>query len=225
MSNYILTTEEKFIKYHDKLRDELNKAYTHYEICKSLRDFRTSHYEEFINALTFFNFTIDANLFATVMSINRFIDKRKESLKLDIFFKFVEDNLNMFSDEAYEKRLRNKGMDDEDCGHWMKKHIKITPETIRQDRQKVENLPIHNLKIWRDKKLAHINKNFILIDIDVMQDSPVTISEIDQILDTLHEILNRYLISYNGTEWAIGLPTVKPQIEYIINSIKFFRES
>lgn len=85
MSTNILTSEERFVIYYDRLRDELNRAYTHYEICKALREFSCTHRSEFIEALTFFQLTISANLFATVMSISRFIDTRRDSLHLDVF--------------------------------------------------------------------------------------------------------------------------------------------
>lgn len=225
MSSRTYTPEDQFEKYHSKLRDELNKAYTHYEICKKLREFRTSRGEEFSEALTFLGLTIDAHLFATVMSINRFIDKRQDSLKMDVFFKFVEDNLGLFSDEAYEKRLRDKKMSDIECAHWMEKQVKITRGTIGQDKNSIKNLPIRNLKDWRDKKLAHVDRDIVLKDVDVMKESPVTIGEIDQIIDTLNGILNRYSLAYNGTEWIIGLPPVIPQIEYIFDAIGFFVKS
>lgn len=58
-----------------------------------------------------------------------------------------------------------------------------------------------------------------------MRENPVTVKEIDDILNTLDEILNRYSIAYDGVEWAIGLPPVRPQMEYIMDSIKYHRES
>ncbi len=51
------------------------------------------------------------------------------------------------------------------------------------------------------------------------------IEEIDDILSTLDEILNRYGIAYDGSEWSIGLPPVKGEMEYIMDSMKFHRES
>ena len=94
----ILTSEELFVIYYDRLRDELNRAYTHYEICKALREFSCTHRSEFSEALTFFSLTMNAHLFETVMSIGRFMDVRGDSLHLNIFFKFVEQNKNLFSE-------------------------------------------------------------------------------------------------------------------------------
>jgi hypothetical protein len=220
-----LTPEERFIAYYDRLREEINKAHTYYEIYKCLRKISVTRGAEFSEALTFFSQTMNATLFATVMSINRFIDSHRDSLHLDAFFKFIKDNLNLFSAAAYEQRLLDKGTDREDCEHWVKLHTDITAEMVDQDKAKIESLPTHNLKVWRDKKLAHIERNLVVKDIDVMKVNPVTIQQIDRIIITLHEILDRYRIAYDGVQWILGLPSAKPQIEYIMDAISFYRQS
>ena len=227
MPNSNLTAEQKFIKYHDKLRDELNRAHTHYEICKTLRKFNGIYLKEINVAPSFFGLTIDANLFATIMSINRLFDKSSDSLKLAGLFKLVENNISIFSDEAYEKRLRNRSRDEEDIKHFMKDHTSITSEIVHRDRINITNLPIQNLKNWRDKKLAHIDKGIVFESIDISKESPIKIGEIDKIINTLHEILNRYMLAYDGTTWIIGTPAagVEHQIEYIMKSIRFCEES
>lgn len=221
----ILTPEERFIAYYDKLRDELNTAYTHYEICKFLRETRSTRRAEFSEALTFFSLTMNSNLFATVMSVNRFIDSHRKSLRLDVFFEFIRNNLDLFSATAYKKRLLDRGMDSEDCEHWVKLHTDITAEMVDQDKAKIESLPIHNLKVWRNKKLAHIERNLVTENVDIMKKYPVTIEEIDKILAALHGILDRYRIAYDGVQWILGLPSAKPQIEYIMDTISFYRQS
>lgn len=221
----ILTPEERFLAYYDKLRDELNTAYTHYEICKFLRETRSTRRAEFSEALTFFSLTMNSNLFATVMSVNRFIDSHRKSLCLDVFFEFMRSNLDLFSATAYRKRLLDKGMDSEDCEHWVKLHTDITAEMVDQDKAKIESLPIHNLKVWRNKKLAHIERDLVTENVDIMKEYPVTIQEIDKILTTLHEILDRYRIAYDGVQWILGLPPAKPQIEYVMDAISYYRQS
>jgi hypothetical protein len=98
---------------------------------------------------------------------------------LDVFFEFIKNNLNLFSATAYKKRLLDQGRDSEDCEHWVKLHTDITAAMVDQDKAKIESLPVHNLKVWRDKKLAHIERNLVTKNIDVMKVNPVTIQEID----------------------------------------------
>ncbi|MCX6010784.1 MAG: hypothetical protein NT134_00720 [Chloroflexi bacterium] len=225
MSTRIISLDERFLAYYDKLRDELNTAYTYYEISKTLREIKSTRRAEFSEALTFLSSTLDATLFSTVMSINRFIDSHRDSLHLDVFFEFIRNNLNLFSATAYKKRLLDKGRDSEDCEHWVKLHKDITMEMVEQDKKKVESLPVHNLKVWRDKKLAHIEKDLVIKSVDVMKNFPVTVQEIDTVISTLHEILDRYRIAYDGTQWILGLPPTRHQIEYIMNAILFYRQS
>ena len=99
----INTPEQRFIIYYDKLRDELNTAFTNYEICKTIREKRATHRSEYSEAITFFTLIMNATLFSTVMSINRFIDSHRDSLHLDIFFKYILDNLHLFSTEAFRR--------------------------------------------------------------------------------------------------------------------------
>jgi len=227
MVNCVLTPEEQFLKYHDRLRDELNRAYTHHEICKTLKKLVSNYINEINEAPSFFGLTIDAHLFATIMSINRFIDEHARAFKMEKFFVFIERNFNIFSDEASIKRLRDKGYDDEDCEYRLKNRTKVTHDTIKKDKEIVKNLPAGNLKDWRDKKLAHIDETYVLTDAKVSQESPITSADIDQIISTLHEILNRYLSAYDGREWIIGSPAagISNQIVYILDSIRFHRKS
>lgn len=224
-TNRTLTPDERFLAYYDKLRDELNKAYTHYEIAKFLRESRSARRSEFSEALTFFSVTMDANLFMTVMSINRFIDSHRDSLHLDLFFEFIRKNLNLFSAKAYKKRLLDRRMDSADCEHWVKHHTDITAEMVDQDKANIESLAVHNLKVWRDKKLAHIERNLVTKNVNIMKVNPVTIQEIDKILITLHEILDCYRLAYDGVQWILGLPPAKPQIEYVMDAISYYRQS
>lgn len=224
-TNKTLTPDERFLAYYDKLRDELNTAYTYYEISKTLREIKSTRHAEFSEALTFLSSTLNATLFSTVMSINRFIDSHRDSLHLDVFFKFIRNNLNLFSTTAYKKRLLDKGMDSADCEHWVKLHTDITAEMVDQDKAKIESLPVHNLKVWRHKKLAHIERNLVTKNVNIMKVNPVTIQEIDKILITLHEILDRYRLAYDGVQWILGLPPAKPQIEYVMDAISYYRQS
>lgn len=200
MSSHSVTPEEQFVIYQDKLRGEVNTAYTHYEIAKSLREFRHTRPSEYSEAITFFQVTTNANLFATVMTISRFIDQRNDCLQLRSFFELVRNNLGLFSTPAFKKRLADKGMSEEDIEHWAQLHVEITAQMVDEDEAKVKSVPINHLISWRHKKLAHIDKIRVLKNIDVMKANPVTVKEIDDILTTLDEILNRYRIAYDGAQ-------------------------
>ena len=220
-----LTPEKQILIYMDKLRDELNTAYTHYEIAKTIRGFRRTHHSEFSEAITFFQVTQNANLFATVMAICRFIDSSTDTMQLHSFFNLLRDNLDLFKLEDYKRRLKEDGKNDEYIEDFAQKYSEITKEIIDEDEASIERLPITNIKRYRNKRLAHLDRGLALEKVDVLQESPVLIKEIDDILSTLDKILNRYSIAYDGSQWVVGLPPVKGQMEYIMDSIKYHRES
>jgi hypothetical protein len=159
------------------------------------------------------------------MTISRFIDQRDDCLQLHSFFELVRNNLSLFSTPAFKKRLADKGTSEEDIKHWARLHVEITAQMVNEDEAKLKSMPIEHLISWRHKKLAHIDKTRALKNIDVMKTNPVTVKEIDDILTTLDEILNRYGIAYDGVQWLIGLPPVKSQMGYMMDAIKFFRQS
>ncbi len=226
MPSNSLTAEEQFLAYHNKLRNEVDTAYTHYEIAKILREFSSTRHADFIEAQTFFQVTIDANLFSAVVTIYRgFIDKRNDCLQMDGFFELIKQNLGLFSTAAFKERKALKGMDQEDLEYWASKHVEITTTIVDDDEEKVKSLPISNLISWRHKKLVHIDKTQALNNTDIMETNPITVKEIDDIIITLNDILNRYSISYGDAEYVIGLPPTKYQIDYIMDALSFFRES
>lgn len=155
MTNHSNTSEEQFIIYHKRLRNELDTAYAHYEIAKSLRDFSQTRRSEFNEAQSFFELTLIANLFVTVMVINRFIDKRRDCLRLNSFFKLIKGNLDIFSTSALQRRLESEGMSKEDIDGKVGSHIEITDAMVDEDERTLASLPTENLKCWRDNVLAH----------------------------------------------------------------------
>ena len=226
MPNQSRTPEEQFVAYHNRLRGELDTAYEHYQIAKSLREFSQTRRSEFTEASAFFQLTIAANLFTTVMIINRaFIDQRDDCLQLHGFFKLIRNNLSLFSTSAFKKRLAegtwSKGYIEDRIGS----HVEITCKMVNDDETKLESLPIKHLKKWRNKMLAHRDKKLALKNIDVMKANPVTVKEIDDVLTTLDEILNRYVIAYDGGGYDIRSRHLESQIEDVMNAIRFYQQS
>jgi len=221
----VISLDEQFVAYYDRLRDEINKAHTHYEIAKALREMRKTRRSEFSEAITFFSLTMNAHLFETIMNIGRFVDTRGDSLHLNNLFRFIEQNKNLFSSISFKQRLLAQGHDNDYCEHFVQLHTDVTEAIVAEDKARIAGLPVRNLIAWRHKKLAHIEKRLITENVDIMKEKPVTIQEIDTILITIHEILNRYRIAFDRTEWILGLPPAKSQIEYVMDALSHYRQS
>ena len=68
--------------------------------------YKTTDYIDELNQATyFFNFTIKAHLDDVLSTLSRIIEKHNDSLTIWKFLDFVEQNKDIFSHQAYQKRL------------------------------------------------------------------------------------------------------------------------
>ncbi len=173
--HYKLTPEEKkFVAYHAKLRDELNTASWHFSTWKYLQDLRKDYLRELNQAPTFFSPTIRAHLFETVMRLCKFFDypdgNRTDTLTIYEFLNFVERNRYIFFKRYFCRRINLQyGKDDDLNRYRIDGHKIITSLEIQSHRKRIEHLPVKNLRKWRLKSLAHIDKGSIQNNIDVFK--------------------------------------------------------
>lgn len=218
VSNHELTPKEKeFVKYHARLRGELNSANWHFAICKHLQELGKTYLDELNVAPAFFRLTRDAHALAAAMRLNRFFDKGKGHLTVYVFLDFVEQNLDIFSNQAFEERIRGGKTSYEIA---MRTHTEITSQIVEQDRQRLDQLPIDKLRKWRNKALAHIQKEYVLEDINVFKQYPLTPAQVDEIINTLHEILNRYSNAYESVTWSKEL-YLEHGMQEVMEAIRF----
>jgi len=217
--NYELAQKEKeFEKYHGRLRKELNHVCWHFTIWKYLQKLRGDYLRELNQAPAFFGLTIDAHFLAIVLGISRLFDKRRDTLTIYEFLDYVEQNLCVFANESYERRLRAKGTYNEIA---IRRRINITHNSVAQDRQKVQSLPIGNIRKWRHKIFAHLAKEIVLSEINVAKEYPVNRGQIDEIIKMLDEVLNQYCAAYDASSWGMGLGGLEGGIQGVVDSIRF----
>lgn len=209
--------EETFVKYHDALRGELNDANWHFTVWKYLRELVGAHRRELSQAPAFFNLTMHAHLLAALVRINKFFDRKEEHLSIRKFLDFVEEHLDIFSSEAFEARMRREGRYD---SHIIKEHREITLQTVEEDRKKVNDLPVAHIRRWRNAVLVHIEKERIVRTINTTREYPVEEGQIDDIINTLDEMLNEYLVAYKYSSWAKDL-AVKDGMTAVVDAIRF----
>ena len=108
----MITSEEEFSRYHEKLRHELNIVQWHFSVLKYIRKIQADYLRELNQAPAFWGLTINAHLHAALTRLNNFFDKRKQTthLHMNSFLDFVEQNLDIFSNQAFERRLRKLGI-------------------------------------------------------------------------------------------------------------------
>ncbi len=199
-SEYKPTKEEKlFQKYYDKLIWETLFARAHLKLWKQLEGFKSTHLNELNQAPYFFTFTAKAHFDDSLMTLSRILDVSKgDPLSIWKFLNFVEQHQEMFSTSAFRQRMKSNSNFD---GYWVESHISITLEVIQQHRQKLRGLAetIGNVKRWRDKVIAHTDRKFYLQGKIVSKEHPLKAQRLQEVADTLFEILNTYSAAYNSS--------------------------
>jgi len=215
VSEYQPTAEENlFLSYYDALIRETIYARSHFKIWELMIDSIKEYSHEFNNAPHFFRFTIKSHLDDVILTLSRILDENEKSLSIWKFLCYVEQNRSMFSTQAFQKRIKNS----EDREYSLRTHIPIRFHDILEHRNILYGLQkeIETIKKWRDKKLAHIDiKSHI-------KNEKITLKrdQIENIIDTLGSILNKYSIAYNQTGWLIKF-VGENDFESVLDAIRF----
>jgi len=214
----ILKDEEEFRRYHQRLRRELDEANWHFSIVKYISGVSNDYLGELNQAPAFWGLTIKAHMFSVLMRLNNFFGKEAKDKHLHMlsFLDFIENNPNIFSSQAFERRLRTAGRYDEIA---VKFNSEITAEKVVQDKQKLSNLPIPSLKAWRNKILSHMDKNDIAQNVNIAKKYPITTKQIAEIIDTLHDMLNQYCLAYDFSTHSKDL-AVEYGLQYVLDAVR-----
>ena len=194
--------EEEFIRLSHTLRGELNNANWHFVTWKCLWSYIESYSDEMNVAHTFFTLSMRGHLLETLLRLNKLFEKGDESTaNISYFLDFADKNIDIFAAPAADSRKRNeedmiieKQVDEE-------KPSQVTRDVIKEHRARLKGLPVKKLKKWEDDALLHIDRKVAKTHINVFDECPVDIEEIDRTIDTVHEILNVYSVAYDGQRW------------------------
>ena len=115
--------------------------------------------------------------------------------------------------------MRHKPEYDE---YWVKSHAPITFEEIQEHRQKLKGLNdiIDNVKKWRDKVIAHIDRDFRFTGKNISKEYRLQRQQLQEVIDALVEILNRYSAAYDSStflEKFVG----EDDVQCVMDSIRF----
>jgi len=219
---YKLTnTEKKFSKYRKKLIEELTNARAYLNLSQHLVKYWSDNPDELSQAKHFFAFTTKAHLDCAILTLSRILIKSRDSLSIWKFLNFVESNRPVFFTDAFYQRVKHKPNYIE---YWVKHHVPITSEEIQQLKKRIEELEelIRRIKGWRDKVIAHLDRTFYLREKRVSQEYPLRTEELQKIIETTLEILNRVSIAYDGKEYNIRIGD-EWDIRAVVASIQLYR--
>ena len=213
--------EQRFQRYYDELIRQTLHARAHLKLFERLENYRTDYPHELRKANHFFGFTIKAHLDDALMTLSRILDdrRRRDPLTIWKFLNFAEQNLGIFSNEAFSKRTKGKS---DYYDSLVESHKPIARREIEKDRQKLNDLEstINNLITWRDKVIAHIDPHYLRSGKRIDEDYPLEIQQLNEAIDTVAQTLNRYSQAYHTETWLkeyLG----ENDIQEVMNAIRF----
>ena len=191
--------EEEFIKLHRALRGELNNANWHFVTWKCLWNSIESYSNEMNVAHTFFTLSMRGHLLETLLRLNKMFAKGDDGAASIIYFlDFAEKNMDIFTTPAAESRKRYEEEMILERQVESVKSSQITRDVIKEHKSKLKELPVKKMQKWEDDALAYIDRKVAKKNVDIFDECPVDIEEIDRVIDTVDGILNVYSVAYDG---------------------------
>jgi len=214
-------TEEYFQKYYEKLIWETQNARAHLKLWERLERYKSSHLTELNQAPHFFTFAIKAHLDDALLTLSRILDRHKDSLSIWKFLNFARQNPEIFYTEVFRQRMKDSPYYES----LIASHRPITPEEVNEDRQRLAKLEqtVKNLDKWRNKVIAHIDREFLLTGKIVSKEYPLQLQQLQEVVETLFQILNRYSGAYNSSSYAESYPG-EDDVQFVMDCIRFYIE-
>ncbi|MBI4267855.1 MAG: hypothetical protein HY662_03615 [Chloroflexi bacterium] len=215
--------EEEFKKYHNRLRQELDEADWNFQIAKYISDMTNEYRRELNQAPAFWNLTIKAHLFTSLIHLNNLFGKKEKEkfLHMDNFLDFVRNNLSIFEHKHFKRRLKVAGRYNELAAGFISI---VNAEKVKQDTEKLGKLPISSLKAWRNKVLSHIDRDFVKAGTNIPAKHPIKTKHVQEIIDALDKMLNEYELAFDFSTWSRRLP-IGDDIKNILDAIKYKLEA
>lgn len=207
--------EKKFLTYFDELKAELRQANIHFQIWNNLNESISDYGRELNEATVFFINTIYAHIIVSVYHTCKLVDKHRDALGIYKLLNFIENNLGIFSSERFAERVKGR----EHYESLIERHVAMDTSKVRSYRENIEskNGTIDNLIVWRNKKLAHLDRR--AIDSDIVSQYPVPIANYRGLLTTFKEIMNDINVNYNESSTTFG-DGLTNDLTRILNAIR-----
>lgn len=178
------------------LATQLGIANTHLYIFKQLQDAQSGLYNrEMYKSLDFWHYTLNAHIQAAMVHLCRLYDSHGETLHLIQFLKEISDR----------------------C---------LLPQELRQKKTDLAFLQkpdpsVAKLRKWRNKLIAHSDYNLAIYGHDnFLQCNPVTLAEIQGLVDFGFDLLERWKQHYQCKSDLPRFASGKDDYQFVLQSLK-----
>lgn len=213
----IQKTEEKFEDYRKYLLSEAERLIGYICVYKRLHERQKDRLEIINISPAFFQIVIDSLFSVIVIWADKLFCKKSER-GLWNFLTFCEHNRKIF--EISELKRRRNYPD----GHWMLNREPITLQSIQEDKKTIENIEsLPSFKLRRDKFHAHFDKDYFFNRSKIGEDAPLKWNDLDQIMETIKDIMNGYSASYDGNVHHLKPMNIN-DIDYLLDQLHKFKK-
>lgn len=185
-----ITSSEQFDTLLNALSKEIIDAEVYFNLCENLLAAIPEYKEVYNESNTFWSFTVQALMNATLSCLCRVYDQHQKSLSLINLLDTIKARMDIFDIENFKQRLRDNPFVESLAEEPRKPDIK----TLNSDRELVDpsNPLVKKLVIWRHNIIAHKTALNIVNEQDITKDYPISRNEISILVHQSTEILNRY---------------------------------
>lgn len=190
--------EKFFQEYREYLKAEIVRLVRYIRLYRRLNERMGDRLDEMNIAPNFFATTLDALFSVIVLWVDKLFSPKSQRGFWN-FLSFIENNRKMLDISELQRR------GDFPNGHWMLDREPITFETIRKDREKIENIDsLPHFERRRQKFHAHFDKEYFFDRKKLKNDAPLKWPDLNRIIDVMDDILNKYSASYDGNTYHLN---------------------
>jgi hypothetical protein len=192
-----IETEEELNKLLNVLSREIVEANTYHRLSCNLAVDDKDNDRVFNASNTFWSLTIFALYDAKMIRLCRVYDQNNASLNLVNLLDTIKSNLHFFKEQNFRGRLHENAFVDSLAQTDRVPSLEELEVDIKYASSK--NPLVKKLVVWRGNMIAHLNTKISLGKIEVLEDNPLSQSDIEELLNKSLEIYNRYSKLYRAS--------------------------
>jgi len=201
----------------EALADELVTARIHFKLYQDLRASYSEYANELNQSNTFWSLTVAAHLDATILRLCKAYDQYPTSLNLRNLLCTICENLHFFDEPNFRDRLKGNPFVDSLAANTPKPDA----AQLQKDIESVSSSDslVKKLTIWRNNYYSHLNSRHALNPDTLARRSPLSVSDIDELLTAGVEILNRYSHMFNANLYSTSI-VGRDDYKSILNAVR-----
>ena len=195
-----IQTDEGLNKLFDALGQEIVYAQIYYKLFRELVESIPEYEHEFQESNTFWTLTLDSLRKAWHTQMCRIFDQTRSSLNLLSFLKIIKANQYLFDEVHFRRRLGDNAPAD----LVVELFLALREQQLDKDILSVSCKNPLVEKLWRQRNsiVAHLDPMVLLGESRVLEENPLSKTEIEILLDLSLAIINRYSNLYRSSEWS-----------------------